>query len=162
MITLVMLILMSVPTSSQAACKCDTLHCKNLQAIAAITKQLYKHGARSMVDPKELAPAILYNAQYFDVDYMTVTKVVLVESGGRAKAYNKRTKDYGIMQVNAKTARWYEADVECLFDWRCNLRLGVEILSNAKRLCSYNLGNSRLDEKRMVKCLVYERKVTSL
>lgn len=161
MIILVLALLVT-PVTSDAVCKCVTLHCKNQEAIIAIKKQLYKHGAKDMIDPKELAPMILHNAQYFDVDYMTVTKVILVESRGRAKAFNKRTKDYGLMQVNAKTASWYEADVKCLFDWKCNLRLGVEILSNAKRVCNYNLGNSRLNAKRMRHCLVYERKVASI
>lgn len=162
MLSLLMLLLLAIPLSSEAVCKCVTLHCKNIEAIKQIEKQLMKHGAKDMVNPKELAPAILHMAYFYDVDYMTITKVILVESRGRESAYNKKTHDYGLMQVNARTAESYEAGIGCLFDWQCNLRLGVEILSNAKRICNYNLGNSRLSAKRMRKCLIYEKKIASV
>jgi soluble lytic murein transglycosylase-like protein len=156
------LLLLAIPLTSSAVCKCVTLECKNQQAVRAILIQLKKHGAKDAVPAKELAPAILHMAQYYDVDYMTVTKIILVESRGRESAYNKKTHDYGLMQINARTAKDYEAEVGCLFNWRCNLRVGVEVLSNAKRICAYNLGNSRLSEARMRKCLRYEKKLATI
>lgn len=160
-ILLQVLMLMVTATSTEAACKCTTLACKNQEAIRQIYTQLKKHGAKDAVPARELAPAILHMSQYFEVDYMTVTRVILVESRGRQNAYNKRTHDYGLMQINAATAKDYEAEIGCLFNWRCNLRVGVEVLSNAKRVCAYNLGNARLNPRRMRHCLVYERKVAS-
>lgn len=161
MFNLLALVFVTVPLSSDADV-CKTYECQNQEAISRIYKQLKKHGAKDMVNPKELAPAILYMAQYYDVDYTTITQVILVESRGREGAFNKRTKDYGLMQVNAHTAKAYEADTGCLFNWRCNLRLGVEILSVAKRLCHYNLGPRHLTVTRMRKCLIYERKIASV
>lgn len=162
MIILLFTLFMSVPTSSDASCKCVSLKCKNQEAIQAIKKQLIKHGAKDMVNPVQLAPAILHMSQYYDVDYKTITQVILVESRGRESAYNKKTHDYGLMQVNARTARDYNANIGCLFNWKCNLRVGVEVLRNAKRVCNYNLGNSHLTVKRMRKCLRYEKKIASL
>lgn len=162
MIMLMTLLFLSVPTSSEASCKCVTLHCRNTQAIQAIETQLRKHGARDMVSPKELAPAILHMSQFYDVDYNTITRVILLESRGRANAYNKETHDYGLMQINARTAKEYEAEAKCLWNWRCNLRVGVEVLSNVRRICNYNLGNSRLNARRMRKCLMYEKKLATI
>jgi hypothetical protein len=158
------MILLSVPTGAEAGkpCPCVSLTCKNQKAIESILKQLETHGAKDMVNPKELAPAILHMSQYYNVDYRVITKVLLLESRGRANAYNKRTRDYGLMQVNIRTAEYYNVSKKCLADWRCNLRIGVEILKKAKRACNYNVGNSKLTHARMKRCLIYERKLASI
>lgn len=74
------------------------------------------------------------------------------ESAFNPKAYNKKTRDFGIMQINIKTAQAYEINKGCILDWECSLVAGAKILSDFKTRYSkkesewyirYNIGTTR-------------------
>lgn len=94
------------------------------------------------------------------VDPITVAKIVIIESRGNAHAINWKTGDYGVMQVNLKSHP--KISLSCSLNMKCGLRAGVRILKNAKRPCSYNVGNATLKGLRLKNCLIYESKLASI
>lgn len=129
---------------------------------------LIKHSAPGAVPAKQLAIEIQRVSDRFEVDSLIVTKIVLTESGGREGAYNARTHDYGIMQINERTAASYGFTKACLRNWRCNLRAGAKILSDIDswskdgRVCRYNVGSGVLKQDKLQKCLHYELKLANI
>lgn len=118
--------------------------------------------APGSVPAPALAAEIKLISEQYDVDAETVARIIIVESGGRPGAYNKKTKDYGLMQLNAKTMQLYGVKVSCAWDWRCNLRTGALILSHTKRVCQYNVGTAPLHGTLLRNCLRYEKKLANL
>lgn len=118
--------------------------------------------APNSVPAEQLAPAILEAANEYGVDPVVIARIIIVESRGKAKAVNKKTKDYGLMQINVNTAISMGISNTCLLDWRCNLKHGTEILSKFKRVCRYNVGTASLKGARLEKCLHYEKKLYSI
>ena len=136
------------------------LYISNFNQVDAL---LYKHAAKG-VDVAELSAAIKHEAGAVGVDPVFITRLVLLESRGVSHAYNKKTNDRGILQINKHTARAYKLQDNCITDMRCNLRAGIKILKDMKRSsrfrqCSYNLGN-KVDRYKKV-CNDYERKLNS-
>lgn len=128
--------------------------------IEVLTTLIMAHAAPGAVHPHELATAILQESSAQGVDARLVARIMLQESRGKANAYNKRSKDSGIMQINERTAQDLGITKECLQNWRCNLRQGVRILTKAKRPCAYNLG--AVGAKRWPKsCIKYETKLAA-
>jgi len=118
--------------------------------------------APGSVPPHDLAAEIVLVAEQYDVDAETVARIIIVESRGMPYAYNKRTKDYGLMQLNARTMQLYGVKMHCAWDWRCNLRTGALILSHTKRVCQYNVGTAPLHGTLLRNCLRYEKKLANL
>jgi soluble lytic murein transglycosylase-like protein len=107
--------------------------------------QLQKHLAKDAVKAPLLAQAIVATSAHYGVDEQLVMQIVVVESRGREKAFNKRTKDFGLMQINKATAALYGFKESCLMNWRCNLEAGIIILRDLQdykkyRPCTYNVG----------------------
>lgn len=124
--------------------------------------QLQRNLAKDSVPAEQLAPAIFQLSKEYEVDPELVMRIVIVESKGRAKAYNKRTKDYGIMQVNKSTAWLYGVKESCLLDWRCGLEAGIMILSDLQdyknyRHCTYNVGPKW--KNKPTACMAYEARL---
>lgn len=118
------------------------------------------HSAPAAIPAPELAAAVLAESKAAGVDSTLVAKVIMQESRGMATATNKRTKDFGLMQINEKTAAGLKITKECLNNWRCNLRHGVKLLAKASRPCAYNLGAA--GAIRWPKsCIKYETKLAS-
>lgn len=135
----------------------------DITEIARIKSVLDVNVAKGAVSTQELAEAIYLEGKEAEVSTDLITRVVLVESRGIASAYNEKSKDYGLMQINERTALAYKINKKCLEQWRCNLRVGVHILRDMRmhRPCAYNVGPSR--SKTHVKlCLTYERKLANL
>ena len=118
------------------------------------------HSAPAAIPAPELAAAVLQESKAAGVDSILVAKVIMQESRGVATSTNKRTKDFGLMQVNEKTAKGLGITKACLENWRCNLRQGVKLLAKANRPCAYNLGNAG-SKKWPKSCIKYELKLAS-
>ncbi len=106
--------------------------------------------------PFETAVLIVNIAREENVDPMLLAKIVVIESRGNPSAINKRTKDYGIAQINLKSHP--QVSEACAMNKACGLRAGAKILAKTKRPCHFNLG--KIGAKRNPKsCLQYERKL---
>lgn len=103
-----------------------------------------------------------------NIDPTLFRALVLVESGGRQSAINHKTHDYGIAQINKKTAAAYKLDAELLkTDVTYNLNAAAKILLDFKKQygakepltwpCRYNIGNQKLPAT----CLKYLNKLKS-
>lgn len=132
--------------------------------LQVITALLIANSSHNAVPAKDLAPMILWLSSQYEVDPVLVTRIVLLESKGIASAYNKRTNDYGLMQLNYHTMKAYGISVTCAKDWKCNLESGIRILSDIKdkRTCRYNVGSGKLKSEKLKRCLSYERKLASI
>lgn len=129
---------------------------------ALIMSLLLANSAPGAVPAKQLTPVILKIAKKYNQDALLIAQIILLESRGRSNAYNSATQDYGIMQINIKTAASMHLDTACLFNWKCNLDAGVKILSKMNRVCRYNVGTGNLIGKRLRSCLTYESKLASM
>ncbi len=124
--------------------------------------QMQPHLAKDSIKAPQLALAIVQLSQQYEVDEQLVMRIIIVESRGRAGAYNSRTKDTGLMQINKSTAWLYGFKDSCLRNWRCNLEAGIIILSDLQehkkyRPCTYNTGPRW--EKKITSCRKYESKL---
>lgn len=128
--------------------------------LSALIIFITAHAAPNAVPPAQLATAILAEATAQGVRPKLVAKVMLQESRGVATAYNKASKDYGLMQINERTAKALRLSKACLANWKCNLKAGVSILAKAKRPCHYNVGATGA-LKYPGLCLKYETKLAS-
>jgi len=84
-------------------------------------------------------------AAKYNEDPILITQIIILESRGKANAYNSKTQDYGLMQIHKSTAEGLGLGEKCLFDWHCNLEHGVKMLSNMRKQvdfkrCSWNTG----------------------
>ncbi len=112
---------------------------------ALILSLLMANSAPGAIPAKHLATAIMKEARYFNEDPLMLTKLILIESKGLSMAYNAKTQDFGILQINIKTAASLHLDSACLLDWKCNLHMGTSIWHNLHkyqdfRPCMYNTG----------------------
>lgn len=126
---------------------------------------LITHGAKNMVPPKELAKEIIRLSAIYKVDPEHATRVILVESRGVETAYNAKSNDFGLTQINIVNAKAMGINSKCLFNWRCNLKHGIQIMARKKhaRKCAYNLGiKGSRDVKKQKICEIYENKLASL
>lgn len=122
---------------------------------------LVSHSAPGAVPSAELAQEIVRVSAQYELDPVLVTRIILTESRGLASAINQRTADYGLMQINIKTAAAYNVSIRDLMQWRKNLTLGAKVLSKMNRTCRYNVGTARLDGARLDRCIRYEQKLAS-
>lgn len=127
---------------------------------------LITYNAPGAVPAKQLAKAIVEVANHYHEDPILVTQLIIVESRGKAHAYNSDTQDYGIMQLNMTTIVEMKLNKNRLFDWRYNLNAGVRRLHNLRknidfRPCAWNTGIKGM-KKYPKTCDKYERKLTSI
>lgn len=123
--------------------------------------------APNAIPVKQMAPAIMEVANKYSVDPVLLVRIIVVESRGLEHAYNSKTKDYGLCQINVNTASSMGIPKACLMNWRCNLDTAGRILSELKRHkhyrdCTYNLGPKGHLPKYSKACGVYERKLASI
>lgn len=150
--------------ASADTCPCKTSKCRSNEAIKAISEQLKRKASPHAVPAKILAPVILRASLKYGINYRLLTSVILLESRGVASAYNKKTKDYGLGQINIKTAKAMGLSMTCLLTIECNVYATASIIStiNDGNICVYNLGTRRLIGLRLIKCNAYERKIASM
>lgn len=135
--------------------------------LAIITSLLLANAVPGAVPAEELAPAIIYTAARHKVDPVLLTRIILVESGGIANAYNKSTQDHGLAQINEKTRITYGLSKWCLDTWQCNLDAAAMILADmwrikGSRMCVYNMGPRGRFLKNRRPCEKYEEKLLAI
>lgn len=145
-------------------CECTTQICRTKEVMLKLEKKLKRNVAPKSVPVKVLAAAIYEISIKNKISPALVASIVLVESGGIAHAHNKASGDYGLMQINYKTAEAYGFSMTCLRNWRCNLAAGVRILMdiNDGNVCRYNIGTGKIQGALLRKCIAYERKLASI
>lgn len=128
---------------------------------SAIERKLKAYEIKNATD---ISLAMAQASLKYKLDYNLLIKIMMVESRGDVRAYNKHTKDYGVMQINKNTAKAFNIKNTCYFDAHCNIHAGAMILKDLQRYknyrpCMYNLGPRALKGDRLKKCLAYEKKL---
>lgn len=118
--------------------------------------------AKDAVPAKDLAAEVMWLSAAYEVNPETVARIIIVESRGREKAMNRSTNDYGLMQLNEVTMKRMGISMKCAMHWKCNLKMGIRILSGTNRVCQYNVGTGSLIDARLKRCLHYEKKLANL
>ena len=137
-------------------------------AIAAALACQYSDAAE-LEKTKDLGEKIEAVAELYGLSPDLFNAVLAVESRHDQAAVNHRTKDYGIGQINAKTAKLYGLDLQRLkHDVNYNLAASAKILSDFQRrysrrepvvwFCHYNTG-TRPSSGKSKACFSYVRKV---
>ncbi len=160
---LLMALLLMIPQVEAKDCGVNP----QLKVIKIIEQTLKRNSSKKAVPPAILAPEIKRLSDAYGVSPYTIMRIVLVESRGIPSAYNKRTKDYGLMQLNAHTMKVYGISVTCALNWQCNLEAGIMILSEMQdiagyRVCMYNLGPKGRFKVNHLPCKKYETKIASI
>ncbi len=155
------LLLAQLTSAKSAECSCKTSLCRTNEAIKAISEQLRRKASPKAVPAHLLAPVILRASLKYGIHYRLLTSVLLLESRGVEKAYNKRTKDYGIGQINIKTAHAMGLTMTCLMNYECNVYASAKIISTIDdgKVCRYNVGTGNLLGRLLHNCEKYERKI---
>lgn len=100
----------------------------------------------------------------FNIPCELYTAILAQESMFQLDAFNIKTQDYGIAQINIKTIKAYKFDKHLLLtDLRYSIRAGAKVLSWFTRYkskesnwaCRYNVGTGSLRDKKLKKCLKY-------
>lgn len=129
-----------------------------------ITDLLRRHASPSAVPVLSLSNEIHRLAKLYDVPELLIARVLLQESRGVEWAFNEKSADNGLMQINTGTADFLGLDFDCLYNWKCNLEAGVRILATVKhKPCLYNVGLRGLKSlKGRQKCFAYEQKLEAI
>ncbi|MEZ0208717.1 MAG: transglycosylase SLT domain-containing protein [Candidatus Paceibacterota bacterium] len=109
-------------------------------------------------------------ASNYGLDKRLFIAILKVESGLDHKAINPSTMDFGIGQINYKTAEAYQMDtVRLIKDRAYSIEKAALVLSDFKRkfhdsepdtwACRYNVGWGRLEGRRAYQCEIYLRKI---
>lgn len=132
-----------------------------------ITAMLLSNSSLQAVPAEKLAPAIVAAANRHNVSAVLITQIILVESRGVASAYNSKTSDHGLMQINERTRVAYSISKWCAKQWQCNLDSATRILADMYKIsgarpCFFNIGpKGRFEEYRKT-CEKYEAKLWAL
>lgn len=91
---------------------------------------------------KALAEEIHTHSKAHGIDSKLVAAILALESMYDHKAYNKRSKDYGIAQINIKTVSRYKLDKKKLLtDISYTIAAGVKVLSYFHKRYSHKESN---------------------
>lgn len=173
-----LIILCFIGLYAQAAdntkCKCDKPPCAevldqiNLNTILQIQK-LIKVKQPTMTPKQVEEMSIKINQAAIDrglCPYL-VAGIVALESEFKINAVNRRSKDYGLMQINKYNIRARGLNkARLLKDADYNLKFGTLILSEFKArydsdwVCRYNIGTTKApNKKQLKKCKFYTKAV---
>lgn len=145
---------------------------KNLALISLTNKINARYALLTPKQRRRAPPAPKLAKHLLNIKYLYGLKpelmlsIIAHESGFNPRAYNKRTKDYGLMQINIKTAQAYEINNECILDWECSLLAGARILYDFKRhyfkkekhwYVRYNIGTTSDQKKVSIRGAKYRR-----
>ncbi len=130
---------------------------------SVILALLIAHSAPNAIPAPVLAKEIALVSKEYKIDALTLARIVLQESKGNPLAYNATSSDHGLVQINQRTAIGFNTTVRCLYNWRCNLRLGAKLIASQKknpryRPCMYNVGVSGAS-KNIKACVRYEQQL---
>ena len=125
--------------------------------------------AAALSDAAEIDSDIAKVATEYKLDPVLFNAIIAHESNFELDAYNHKTQDFGLTQINIKTARAYKFDTKKLqTDKLYSLRAGAKVLHDfklryAKResltwFCRYNVGTRQYETVKK-NCLKYIRDV---
>jgi len=158
--TLLLIISLTLfPVVTHPECACISTQCKLIKSINEIETKLRKHASPKAVPAKVLAPVIIKLSRTYNVDPLLVVRIILIESRGIEKAYNKHSNDYGIAQIHLRGKNKTKANIACAMRWQCGLEMGIKIMATTKRGCNYNQGPR---VRNIILCEKYERKLASI
>lgn len=144
-------VILIVTCSVEAAVK-HTPKANQIDAVSQVYKQILKNTKLDPpYDPMVLAKLIVSASKRFNIDPLLYSAIIMTESGYKINAYNSKTKDYGIAQINERNIAYYGFSKHKLMtNYRYSIRAGAIILSwfshrykqiEAKRwYCRYNVG----------------------
>lgn len=143
-----------------------TTHFQASYTVPKIRGQLNRHLAPNSVPLDALATYIYLLAERYDVSASHIARIVLHESKGVEMAFNRRTLDHGIMQLNGRTLAHRRITMACAYSWKCALEEGVKLLAEIQqkpgyRACMYNVGPNGV-QKKIKNCLKYEKSLAKL
>lgn len=138
--------------------------------ILKIMQEVEKKKRLKIKNKKPKAIIIQRAAELNGISHKVLAAVIAVESEFRTDAVNRRSKDYGIAQINIYNIRARGLDKKRLVsDAEYGVKIGAKILKEKKSrfskreskwLCRYNVGTApKLRGKRLKKCLTYYKKV---
>lgn len=84
---------------------------------------------------KTYSDLIMFESKWYNLDPLLVSSYITVESGWKHDAINRKTNDYGLMQVHvsSKSAPRFYGEEKQLLKPRVNIREGCRILAMWKR-----------------------------
>lgn len=112
----------------------------------------------------KVAASIRYSCRKHKIDCEIFTAILAQESRFKTNAYNKKTQDYGIAQINIKTIRVHKWDSKKLTsDVEYSIDKGAEVLAWFHKryshepywYCRYNNGTAPMSSARLTKCMKY-------
>lgn len=115
---------------------------------------------------QDLKAIVIAAAEKYNVDAVLFVAIVQQESNFETKAYNPKSQDYGLAQINYKTARAYGLNTHrLLHDSKYNAEAGARILADIQNrygykepqtwFCRYNVGSGRLIGTKAARCIKY-------
>lgn len=118
----------------------------------------------------EIAKKIFSKCIKYNIPCEIYVAIIAQESMFKVNAFNKKTQDYGIAQINIRNIKAYNIDVKKLLsDVDYSLEQGAMILAWFYKVygkkepktwyCRYNIGTSTLTDKRLQSCNNYLNKV---
>ncbi len=121
--------------------------------------------SKEPIDEFDIASTYGLNKQLF-------IAILRVESGLDHTAVNPVTLDYGIAQINHKTADAYSMDIQRLtHDRAYSIEMGAKVLADFKRFkprepdtwfCRFNVGTGPMTGKTAYQCEIYVQRVTAM
>ncbi len=121
-------------------------------------------------DVKALAQNIRISCHKHKVPCDVLTSILATESMFQVGAYNAKTLDYGIAQINIKTIKVYKLDKRRLLtDVAYSVDSGALVLSwfyrtygrrEASWSCRYNIGTGTLNGTRLANCIKYAARLS--
>lgn len=125
---------------------------------------LMMYSSPKAVPAQTLATEIMKVSAKYGINEKDLVRIVMVESAGDPNAINRKSNDYGIAQINIRTAKAMKVPMFCLKDWKCNLDTAGRLIkqqmrSKYYRICHYNTGPKK---KACKYCLMYEAKLAKI
>lgn len=173
-----LIILCFIGLYAQAAdntkCKCEKPPCAevldktNLNTILQIQKLIkVKQPAMTPQQVEQLSIKINQAALARGLCPYLVAGIVALESEFKINAVNRKSKDYGLMQINKYNIKARGLNkARLLKDADYNLKFGTTILAEFKArydsdwICRFNIGTTRVPTKKQIKkCATYTRLV---
>jgi len=134
----------------------------------AVAAQIKANSEDTVLSPELLALQIIKAAEANGVSPKLFAAIIATESMYRS-TINVRTQDYGLTQINIKTAKAYNWDImRLLYDPEYALNAGAKLLAQYQKrysklepnwFCRYNVGTGVLTGKRAERCEAYSNAV---
>jgi soluble lytic murein transglycosylase-like protein len=116
---------------------------------------------------QKIVKAVIKYSKLHNLNPFELISVMKLESGFDIKAHNSKSKDYGLMQINAYHVRVSKlSKSRLLSDIDYNVKIGSQILAQFKHrypsdyVCRYNIGTTKVPSPRQIKkCTKYRQKI---